>query len=959
MLGSTEKWTFTTRARKAAATSAAAANPKPRPGGRRGRRWALHARRATAEAMEGRRLMADVAGAGGLVANYYADAGFQNLAAARTDATINFDWGAGSPAAGVPAEGFSARWTGQISAPTSGKYALTADSAGGITVTVDGTTVIDDAAAHARHSVSGSFKFVAGQFYDLKVEFQDQGLATARLLWTPPGKAAAVVPQANLYRLGTGWVTDGWETDTPAFGAAPAGTLSSAGDAYAVTAAPPSAVPTFGPLAKASTLSVSSSIATTSAADADDFGQLAYKTLRGDGEVVVKLDSLSAGAEANVVFRNSAGSGAEFVDLSVVAGRAFLTSREHAGDAVVTSDLMSVAGPTYLKLHRDGNSFAGYVSPTGADDSWVLVGTAGSFMDTFAQAGFGVTGGGSAAAATAQSLSASGVQPLVAKAVPATTAQAVFTSAAVSAKPQLGANLHHLYDSSVERPFVDMLKMNGGFQLPTGKAAPVDAAGWPTVPEFQVFLGGGGIEAGKYTITFTGPASATVTSRRSGTTVARTSYNAATGEQVWTATVAAGQANTGFGFKGFANWGKNLRVLQPGYSPVDTPIYTTRYLNFVKAYGPASLRFMDWVKTNDLTISEWSQRATLNTADWARKGVAWEAAIELCNQVGANLYINVPGRASDDYVRQLATLVRTKLRADLNVYVEQGNEMWATNFANGKWNYEQALKEVQAAKKAGGQSVLNYDNRPVNLSQTDLFAGGNTTTALRRTARRAKQIGDIFKQVWLAAKQPDPTNTRVRVMIAAQVANLSSYDTMFKFLNDVYGKPGNYIYAMAAAPYFSMGAYNDQFVNGKWTTKNPNATAADLLGTMKVSSGNYAGPTRWNSFWSHGKPYGVQLAMYEGGNDTFGPFNLQAKKQAVTSPQMKDMMKGYLSNFFSTGGSVFHYYTLGVQSYDGPNGTWAITSDFNNTNTPKSQAFKEVRQGIGLAKVSAEAPVFA
>jgi hypothetical protein len=897
--------------------------------------------RAVTETLEGRQLMADVAGAGGLVANYYADANFQNLVAARTDATIDFDWGTGSPAAGVPAEGFSARWTGQVSAAKAGKYKLTADSAGGMKVVVGGQTVIDDSAPHTRRSVSGTFKFAAGEYYDLTVEFQDTGAAAARLLWAKPGGAQTVVPQENLYRLGTGWVTGGWTTDA-------AGTLSSTGDSFALTA--PAAAP------KAAAL-LSTLAAAAAPAAADDYGQLAYKTLRGDGEIVVKLDSLSAGAEANVVFRNTAEGGAEFVDLSVQNGQAFLESRATADAAVVTSASTAVDGPVFLKLHRDGNSFAGYVSATGADGTWALVGTAGSFMDTFAQVGFGVDGTGTFTPASSPTASSLAASPLAAK---ATTASATFAAAAVSAKPQLGANLHHLYDSSTERPFVDILKMNGGFQLPSGAPAPVDANGWPTVSEFQVFVGGAGIPAGRYTIAFTGPASASVASKRAGTTVTKGSYNAATGEHIWYADVAAGQPNTGFTFKGFTGWGKNLRVLQPGYSPVNTPIYTDRYLNFIKAYSPASLRFMDWVKTNDLTITQWSERSTATTANWAKRGVAWEAAIELCNQVGANLYINVPGRANDDYVRQLATLVRTKLRADLNVYVEQGNEMWATNFANGKWNYQTALEEVQAAKKAGGQSVLNYDNKPVNTTQTDIYAGGATTWAFRKTARRAKQIGDIFKQVWLAAGQPDPTNTRVRVMVAAQVANLSTYDVMLKFLNDVYGTPSKYIYSMAAAPYFTMGKYNDKLVNGKWTTLKANATAADLLGTMAASSGAYAQVSKWNSFAAHGSPYGVKLAMYEGGHDTFGPFNIQAKKQATLSPQMKGMMKGYLSTFFASGGTVFHYYTLGVQSYDGPYGTWAITNDFNNTNTPKSVAFKEVRQGVGLANVSAvTAPVFA
>jgi len=520
----------------------------------------------------------------------------------------------------------------------------------------------------------------------------------------------------------------------------------------------------------------------------------------------------------------------------------------------------------------------------------------------------------------------------------------------------MGGNLTKIYDSSSERPFVDMVKLVSQWQLLTGKAAGVDANGWPTTTDFQATFGGGGsIAPGAYTIAFKGPAGAQVQSMRAGVGVTRASYNAATGDQVWLANVPAGLPSVGFKFLNMGGWGKNLRVLQPGYSLVNTPIYTTRYLSFMKALGPASIRTMDWTLTNEVTLSNWSERSTLNSADWAKKGVAWEAIIELANQLGANPYINVPGRASDDYVQQLASLVKSKLRADLNVYVEQGNEMWATNFANGKWNYQSALSEVQAGRKAGHDSVLNYDHAPVNVNQTDLYAGGNGVWALRRTARRAKQISDIFGSVFGAGS----VNTRVRVVICAQVANLWSYDVMFKFLNDVYGKPGNYIYAMACAPYFTMGKYNDHLTNGHWSTLSTSATKDQLLDAMALSAGSYSKQQKYTDFWSHGKNYGVRLAMYEGGHDTYGPFNIAAKAAATLDPKMKTLMKSYLSAFFAQGGTSFNYYTLGAKSYNSPYGSWAITNDFNNVNTPKAQAFREVRLGVGVTNVAASAGVSA
>jgi hypothetical protein len=865
--------------------------------------------RSIAETLEGRRLMAG--DGAGLVANYYSDGNFTNLAAARTDSTVDFNWGTGSPAAGVPAEGFSVRWTGQISAPKSGKYTLTTQSAGGIKVIVDGKVVINDSKFHSLHSASGSFSFTGGEYYDVEIDYQDRGTAAARLLWTAPGGSKQVVPQEDLYRLGTGWLSGGWLSASLGSGntrAIAGGSLTSQGDStFTISNG-------FGGSTTRSISSINDA----------DFGNFAYKTMRQDGSITLKIDS----GRANVVFRKTLDNGSPFVDLAVNSGKAQVQYRTTQGGAIQTSGLMDVSGATYVKLARDGDSFAGYVSSTGTDDSWNLVGTAGVIMDTFANVGFQAPGGG--------------------------TTRAIVSDVRVGYSLALGGNLTKVYDSSPDRPFVDLVKLVNNFQTTSGGRCPVDSNGFPTISDFQAaFAGGGNIAPGRYTITFTGPASAVVNSMRSGVRVTRASISG-NGYQVWYADIPNGSNMVGFHFLHMSGWKKDLRVLQPGYSPTNTPIYTAKYLSFLRALHPASLRFMDWLATNETTDANWSERSQPSSTDWADRGVSWEAAIELCNQVGANLYANVPARASDDYVRQLANLIKTKLRKDLNVYLEQGNEVWATNFVNGPWNMQQALNEVKAGVRSGHHSNLNYDNLKVNMSQTSPFAGNAAIWGLRRTARRAKQIGDIFKSVMGASS----INTRVRVIIAAQIGNLYTYDVMFKYLNANYGRPGNYIYGMAGAPYFTMSQYNDRFVNGHWTTLTKSATVNQLIGGMQLSSGAYTKQRKFAGFWTHGKPYGVHLVMYEGGHDTFGPFNIAAKAKASLDPRMKTMMKNYLLAFFSQGGSAFNYYTLGADPYDQQFGTWAITPTPNNVNTPKAQAFREIRGGAA-ANVSSTGDISA
>ncbi len=132
--------------------------------------------------------MGAAAGEHGLRAEYFANRDLSGSPAlTRVDPEVSFDWGMGSPAREIPADNFSARWTGKLVAPVSGTYALGAIADDGVRVYLDGKLVAEDWTEHAPTTVTGQVRLEAGRAYDVKVEYFESHIgAVARLVWMPP-----------------------------------------------------------------------------------------------------------------------------------------------------------------------------------------------------------------------------------------------------------------------------------------------------------------------------------------------------------------------------------------------------------------------------------------------------------------------------------------------------------------------------------------------------------------------------------------------------------------------------------------------------------------------------------------------------------------------------------------------------------------------------------------------------
>ncbi|HEX8912987.1 MAG TPA: hypothetical protein VF796_11555 [Humisphaera sp.] len=527
-------------------------------------------------------------------------------------------------------------------------------------------------------------------------------------------------------------------------------------------------------------------------------------------------------------------------------------------------------------------------------------------------------------------------EPVVAAAAPVTvrTATPAPAAATSTATRLLGGVPQFQNETTQDHALVDLVKTSSGFKNLSGGKATTGASGWPTQDFVVPLWTSSRVPAGRYNMSFNGPkdvlavATYVPPSGKPGIKVARVSYNATTGLHTFTVDVPANVYNLTLRFTRTGGQVRNLKVFQPGYALSSTQAFTTRYVTFLKSFKPDTLRTLDLMRVNDNTTSTWAQRPQTTDATYARAGIPWPLMVQLCNAVGANLWACVPARATDDYVNNLATLLRTTLRPDLKIYVEYGNEMWAQRFGQGSWNKAQAEAEV-----AAGGSNLNYDG------DADPYDWGD-----RRTARRLKQISDILEQNWLAAGQPSPINDRVRCVLGGQAARPWRVDQMLKFIDDQYNDPKDDFWSVGIATYWQLGQYQDvQLPDGTWDAPNKALTVDQVIEGMTASIKDYEDRQVFAEHVAHAAAYGLKLDCYEIGVDTHGPFNLAAKRAASLDPRMGGLMTRFLNDFYDQGGSLANWYTLGGRAYDTPSGTWAITSDINSLNQPKEQAYRTYR----------------
>lgn len=136
----------------------------------------------------------------GLQGEYFSGNNFGSSLLARTDVTVNFNWGFGAPASSVPDQNFSVRWTGQVQPLHSETYTFRTITDDGVRLWVNNQLIIDQWIDQAATTHTGTITLVAGQKYDLRMDYYENvGEASARLQWSSASQSLQTIPTTQLY----------------------------------------------------------------------------------------------------------------------------------------------------------------------------------------------------------------------------------------------------------------------------------------------------------------------------------------------------------------------------------------------------------------------------------------------------------------------------------------------------------------------------------------------------------------------------------------------------------------------------------------------------------------------------------------------------------------------------------------------------------------------------------------
>jgi hypothetical protein len=375
---------------------------------------------------------------------------------------------------------------------------------------------------------------------------------------------------------------------------------------------------------------------------------------------------------------------------------------------------------------------------------------------------------------------------------------------------------------------------------------------------------------------------------------------------------------------GTGDYIRNIRlVAERDEATVASHTFATSFLEQLQPYR--ALRFMDWMQTNNSTVTSWSARSTPADARYSSaKGVPVEVMVELANTTNTSPWFTMPHQADDAFVRSFAETTKSSLSPTLSVYVEYSNEVWNDVFSQGAWVQARGETAWPNANASGFTKRINF------------------------YGRRAAEVCDIWRDVF------SDTPARVVCVTASQAANSwTASEALTCPLWDQAPCVNHGIKALAIAPYFGDYIGGDEHVNrvASWAGESDGGLTSlfrELTRGAQLTGGPTGGAVAQSFGWINdnravAEQHGVALVAYEGGQHLVG-VGSASNNSSITrlftnanrDARMETLYGDYLAGWSARGGGLFMHFT-DIGSYS-VYGSWGALEQIGQSVTPKYSA---------------------
>jgi hypothetical protein len=526
------------------------------------------------------------------------------------------------------------------------------------------------------------------------------------------------------------------------------------------------------------------------------------------------------------------------------------------------------------------------------------------------------------------------------------TATGTMTSSKVTrpANLSMGIGLNGLADWSSQTPFLNIFKQSRDWIPQCGEGSPagcpgfdtqekdrlvLDADGYPkSLPaandnsvkyrrvETIIFSDGNPESPGRYIVMYDGEGTLTYGGAKKDEALSKP------GTEVIDIGKGAGNVFLGISATNPNNHVRNIRVIRE--SQLDAykagEIFNPVWLDKIKAFK--TVRFMDWMETNDSTQKEWSDRPKPGDYSWALDGAPVEIMVALANKLKANPWFNMPHQATDEYITNFAKIVKEKLDPSLTAYVEHSNEVW-------NWQFGQAQYANQQGRAKWGD-------------HGDAFMQWN--------GMKAAQICDIWKKNVFG----DSQTNRVNCVISTQTGYKGLEEGLLNC--PLWVAQGNAPCYQHGIDSYAITGYLDGGLGSPENTSTVKSWFKDSDGgfgkaieqlkqgkLLKEGGSLQDLKEIYQYHLKVAQPKGLALVAYEGGQSVAGSGGVENDDEMTKfftelnrRPEMHEIYMQLLNDWKDSGGTLFnHFVDVGMPSKWG---FWGALEYVSQNGSPKYNA---------------------